>query len=70
MSQKDEPNQKNYVYKLLAATAEGRGERTEPKFFQIRVKSINFFQKSATAVYFYDISSQVKSLQLGAQLYA
>lgn len=62
MAQKDEPNQRNCVFKLKAAS------RSE-KYFQIRVKSINFFQKDATAVYMYDITDQVKALELGSQLY-
>ena len=38
------------------------------KFYQIRVKSREFLQKSATAIYFYDISQQVKAFKLGDKL--
>ena len=41
---------------------------TEEKFYQIRVKSREFLQKSATAIYFYDISQQVKAIKLGDKL--
>ena len=39
------------------------------KYFQIRVKSINFLDKPATAVYFYEMTSQVKTLQLANELW-
>ena len=38
------------------------------KFFQIRVKSIEFLQKSAIAIYFYDLTHQVKINQLSSEL--
>ena len=38
------------------------------KFFQIRVKSIEFLNKPAIAVYFYDVTKQVDSIKLGTEL--
>ena len=39
MAQQDEPDQKNCVFKL-----QKKGDRSLEKFFQIRVKSIQFLQ--------------------------
>ena len=50
MAQQDEPHQKNCIFKVTSKTTEME------KFYQIRVKSREFLQKSATAIYFYDIS--------------
>ena len=63
MAQQDEPDQKNCVFKLK------KGSNGLEKFFQIRVKSIQFLQRHATAVYLYDITNHIKSLELGAKLY-
>ena len=38
------------------------------KFYQVRVKKINFLGNSATAIYFYDFSNQIKTLQLSEEL--
>lgn len=38
------------------------------KYYQISVKSIEFLQESATAVYFYDFTDSVKTLQLKEEL--
>ena len=44
IAQRDEPDQKNYVYKLRCQdNKEGEDEHFIEKFFQIRVKSIEFF---------------------------
>ena len=34
------------------------------KYTQIRVKSIEFCEKKATAIYFYDMTNHIESLQL------
>ena len=62
MAQQDEPNQKNCIFRL-----QNKEVKLE-KFYQIRVKSIEFLQKSGTAIYFYDISNHIKSLQLGGKI--
>ena len=33
------------------------------KFTQIRVRSIEFLEKAATAIYFYDMTHQIESLK-------
>ena len=38
------------------------------KFYQIRVKSIEFVQKRATAIYFYDCTSQIMAMELNGKL--
>ena len=38
------------------------------KYYQVRVKSRVYLQKQATAIYFYDFTSQIKSIELGEQL--
>ena len=44
IAQRDEPDQKNYVYRLRCQdNKEGEDEHFIEKFFQIRVKSIEFF---------------------------
>ena len=62
MAQQDEPDQKNCIYMMRSETNDLE------KFYQIRVKSREFLQKSATAIYFYDVSQQVKAFQLGDKL--
>ena len=58
IAQRDEPNQENYVYRLRCQdNKEGEDEHFIEKFFQIRVRSIEFLQKSSTAIYFYDLTS-------------
>ena len=38
------------------------------RYYQIRVKSIDFLQKSGIAVYFYDLTQHIKNLELSRQL--
>ena len=52
MTQKDEPNQKNCIFKLQSWAGEGI-----EKFYQIRVKSIKFHEEDGIAIYYYDITS-------------
>ena len=67
MMQKDEPNQKSCIYKMqtkrLVPDAQGKGQREEivEKYFQIRVKSVEFMQKRAIALYFYNFTWQLQS---------
>ena len=37
-------------------------QKTITKYTQIRVKSINFLDKSAVAIYFYDITHHIEAL--------
>ena len=46
-----------------------KGSNNLEKFYQIRVKSIEFLQENSTAVYLYDITNHIKSLELGSKLY-
>ena len=64
LAQKDEPDQTNCIFKVKKDAAVSGGGTSE-KFYQIRIKSINFFQKQATAVYMYDITNQIQALELG-----
>ena len=41
---------------------------TSEKQFQIRVKSINFLDKPSTAVYFFELTSAVQTIQLTQKL--
>ena len=75
IAQRDEPEQNHCVYKFEAKSSESSrtGEQSESiapvhSYYQIRVKSVQFCQKPATAVYFYDLSSHVTSLQLSKKL--
>lgn len=43
-------------------------EDEDEKFFQIRVKSIKFLQKKATAIYFYDVTNHIRSLKLSSKV--
>ena len=62
LTQQDEPNQKNCIFKLKHRT------KDLEKFYQTRVKSIEFLQESSTAIYFYDVTNHIKSLQLGQKV--
>ena len=72
-AQLDEPAQaqRNCIYRVTQ-----RGEKLtdklngpeKNKFTQIRVKSIDFMDKSATALYFYDMTHHVDSLRLESQV--
>lgn len=37
------------------------------KYFQIRVKSISYMSKPAIAVYFYNLTAQVKSIDIASK---
>ena len=67
LAQIDEPDQKNCIYNIKRTTNAVLGEEME-KFFQIRVKSMQFLQKNATAIYFYDLTSQFESIKLTGKL--
>ena len=53
---------------MPATSQESSGEqiRSQSKHAQIRVKSIEYLQEQATAIYFYDISSYFEAGQLDA----
>ena len=66
-AQIDEPDQKMCVFKVEMKVPQTKGEPRKPndpltvkKVTQIRVKSINFLEESAIAIYFYDITSQLE----------
>ena len=59
----------------LAKARQGSSSRpaeTEPetinKFTQIRVKSIQFMEQKATAIYFYDMTHHIESLKLESEV--
>lgn len=69
LAQQDEPNQKNCVYSVKFDEPAGNRNDEEAigqveKFFQVRVKSLEFLQKKATAVYFYDVTKCFLSMEL------
>ena len=41
---------------------------TIENFYQVRVKSIDFLDQPASAIYFYNITNSFKALQLSAEL--
>lgn len=65
MMQKDEPNQRSCIYKLKASSTQSiKAEEQRnivEKYFQIRVKSTEFMQKRAIAIYFYNFTPQLDS---------
>ena len=67
LTQQDEPNQRNCIYKLKPVSPPANGESVE-NYTQIRVKSADFLQQDATAVYFYDFTNQFQALSLGSKL--
>ena len=66
--QKDAPNQRSCIYKLQTMVKKTKGakgrdgnkaqETLTEKYFQIRVKTTEFMQKRAVAIYFYNFTSQ------------
>lgn len=69
-SQEDEPQQRNCIYRLRKNVQNLESEDVEfiENYTQIKVKSTEFLQQSATAVYFYDYTNQFKALQLGSKV--
>ena len=68
MMQKDEPNQRSCIYKLKTKVAKGGQTISDQvqydvieKYFQIRVKTTEFNQKRAVAIYFYNFTPQLDS---------
>ena len=56
---------------LLPKTEQKKEKAAEAdfdKFTQIRVKSIEFQEKKATAIYFYDMTHHVESLKLESEV--
>lgn len=66
MNQVGKSEQKNCIYRAelrqAPAAVGSRQPKNTKKFYQVRVKNLNFLGKSATAVYFYDFSNQIKTL--------
>ena len=65
--QKDAPNQRSCIYKLQTMVKNKRSKNRDgneaqkilaDKYFQIRVKTTEFMQKRAVAIYFYNFTSQ------------
>ena len=52
VAQKDEPNQRNCIYQVLGSRS--ALEEGSTRYSQIRVKSIDFLEEKAIAVYLYD----------------
>ena len=42
--------------------------QSSSKFMQIRVKSIDFLEERATAIYFYDMTDHVQSMRLQSEV--
>ena len=61
-AQIDEPKQSNCIYQA-AVTDIKQDSGIKQKFTQIRVKSIEFLNEKAIAIYFYDTSHQVEALK-------
>lgn len=62
IAQRDELNQKYCIYALQTL------DKSKQKQFQVRVKSIDFIGKPATAIHFYDLTSHVKTIKLTSKL--
>ena len=68
-SQLDEPNQKSRVYKVEYAQQIDKNNQqidiklSTQKFVQIRVKSIEFMDTKAIAIYFYDVTHNIESFK-------
>ena len=80
LSQCDEPSQRHCIYRLdepLSGEVQAQHEaslytdeaiKSTTKFYQIRVKSIKFQHRQAVAIYFYEISNQIKNLWQSEQI--
>ena len=66
-AQVDEPCQKECIYRLKKTQERGP---PQIKYQQIRVKSINFLEQPATAIYFYDMTQHLVSLELQSEVLA
>ena len=77
-AQLDEPAkaQRSCVYRVAQDYAKPENElvripkitQTKNKFIQIRVKSIDFLETNATAIYLYDTTHEVESLKLESEV--
>ena len=56
LTQQDEPHQRNCIYKLKPLEQADNASNKE-NYTQIRVKSTEFLQQPATAIYFYDYTN-------------
>ena len=65
LAQCDEVKQKYCIYEL---SKEVKGGKKIEKYVQIRVKSIEFLNKPAIAVYFYNMTDHVLSIKLNNKL--
>ena len=82
MAQQDEPSQKACIYKLKKPTdysikqappvsntgGTSAMNEIDDKFLQVRVKSFDYMQKKATAIFFYDFTSTIETLLLREKL--
>ena len=72
--QVDEPHQRSCIYKTRVKaktkdnSAEEKTDGFVTKFSQIRVKSINFLEENAVAVYFYDMTHHIEALSLETKM--
>jgi len=70
LAQVDEPSQKTCIYQMAmpirASESKSSGDYSSKndKFIQIRVKSIDFHEIDAIAIYFYDVTHHVESQRL------
>ena len=66
-AQLDEPAkcQRNCIYTIAQ---KNQRTKTENRYTQIRVKSIDFLEMSATAIYFYDMTHYFETLKLEGEV--
>lgn len=65
--QEDEKKQKQCIYKLQKENEVAEVEEKN-RFKQVRVKSIEFEEEFAIAVYFYDFSHHMESMKLQGEI--
>ena len=69
LTQEDEPQQKNCIYKLVTSQPANtkrkrQAKREKSKIVQIRVHSIDYHDHESIAIYIYDVSHHFESFEL------
>ncbi len=61
--------QKSCIYRLIKEQLSGNvSNEIKIKYYQIRVKSIEFLAEQATAIYFYDFTHHMQSVKLEGEI--
>ena len=61
--------QKSCIYRLIKDQLSGNvSNEIKIKYYQIRVKSIEFLSEQATAIYFYDFTHHMQSVKLEGEI--